>query len=278
MATTTNFYDPSEDDDAVRQREAEALAKGEELAQAEEEIRKERFDSARKDAEAQQQYAGKYKSAEELEKAYLELQKKLGEKDAEPEVEEEVEEEGYEEEESADVTEVRKGLELAAAEFDENGSISEATLDQLAQLDSRTLVETWAKYVAETRNQAEQAQVSSAEVQKIYRQVGGEEAYGEMIAWASENLTAEEIGQYDAVVNGNDYNAIGFAVQALKARYEAENGSTGRRVSGRGRAPQEPGFRSHAELAAAIRDPRYRDDPAYRYDVEQKLARSGDLM
>ena len=31
-------------------------------------------------------------------------------------------------------------------------------------------------------------------------------------------------------------------------------------------------FRSHAELSRAIADPRYASDPAYRQDVEQKLA------
>ena len=37
-------------------------------------------------------------------------------------------------------------------------------------------------------------------------------------------------------------------------------------------------FRSQAELARAISDPRYPTDPAYRMDVEEKLARSGDLL
>ena len=120
--------------------------------------------------------------------------------------------------------------------------------------------------------------MSNAEVQRIYQSVGGQQAYTEMTQWAAENLSAEEIGAYDSVVNSGNLDAAYWAVQGLKAKYSEANGNQGKRYSG-GRAPApEPGFRSHAELAAAIRDPRYNEDPAYRLDVEAKLARSGDLI
>jgi len=276
MANTSTFYDPTEDDQAVKEAEARALQEGERLAQAEEDISRAKFESARKDQEEQVRYAGKYKSAEELERAYKELEKKLGEKSEAPAEEEEAPAEEQAEEVEVDL--VRRGLEKAAQEFDEGGSISPETLDALSELDSRTLVETWAKYISETRGQAEQTQVSNAEVQRIYQSVGGQQAYTEMTQWAAENLSAEEIGAYDSVVNSGNLDAAYWAVQGLKAKYSEANGNQGKRYSG-GRAPApEPGFRSHAELAAAIRDPRYNEDPAYRLDVEAKLARSGDLI
>ena len=279
MSNNSTFYDPAEDDQAVKEAEARALAEGERLAEEEERITKRKYEEGREANEAETRYAGKYKSAEELERAYKELEKKLGEKNTEPEEEDPVEpaEEQVEEEEVPQDL-VRRGLEKAAQEFDEGGAITPETLDALSELDSRTLVETWAKYISETRGQAEQAQVSNAEVQRIYQSVGGQKAYGEMVAWAAENLSAQEIGAYDSVVNSGNLDAAYWAAQGLAAKYAEANGSQGKRYSG-GRAPApQPGFRSHAELAAAIRDPRYHEDPAYRMDVEAKLARSGDLI
>ena len=91
-------------------------------------------------------------------------------------------------------------------------------------------------------------------------------------------LAPEEIAAYDAVVTSGDPNSVYWAVQGLRSKYVEANGYEGKQVSGNRAVRPEPGFRSQAELARAISDPRYRDDPAYRMDVEQKLARSGDLM
>ena len=79
MAETIR-YDTSDDPvaaQAIAEKEAESLKIGEELM-----------------AKQEKMLAGKYKSAEELESAYLELQKKLGEsptEEAEPESESEYE-------------------------------------------------------------------------------------------------------------------------------------------------------------------------------------------
>ena len=67
MATLT--YDPTPaDQPEFNEEEAEALQRGEEMLQ-----------------EEQQLLAGKYRDAEELEKAYMELQKKLGSNEEEEE-------------------------------------------------------------------------------------------------------------------------------------------------------------------------------------------------
>ena len=116
------------------------------------------------------------------------------------------------------------------------------------------------------------------DVDRIMGSVGGKDQYEQMIGWAADALAPDEIAAYDAVVSNGDPNSVYWAVQGLRSKYVESNGFEGTQVSG-SRAPRpEPGFRSQAELARAISDPRYRDDPAYRMDVEQKLARSGDLM
>ena len=74
-------------------------------------------------------------------------------------------------------------------------------------------------------------------------------------------------------------DAIFFAVQSLSQRYKDAVGFEGKRVSGKSVKGQGvKGFRSQAELARAISDPRYRTDPAYRLDIQDRLAASGDLL
>ena len=68
--------------------------------------------------------------------------------------------------------------------------------------------------------------------------------------------------------------AIGIAFQGLQRQYDEANGYEGRMLQGR--APSSSGevFRSQAELVAAMGDPRYDNDPAYRADVVAKLNNS----
>lgn len=275
--------------EAQQAAEAKALQEGERLIEQQQKAQELTYEQARLQEEAQIRYAGKYKSAEELEKAYLELQKKLGEpkqeepNDDDPESPSEEPVEGDEEDQaqevSEEVSEVAQLLTDASKEFTANSSkLSEETIEKLSKLDSRTLVETWANYIAQQEQQAVQAAITQQEADRVMKAVGGEKEYQAMIAWASENLTPAEVSAYDNVVNNGDADAVYWAAMGLKAKYTDAVGYEGKQVSGKRPSSMEPGFRSHAELARAIRDPRYKDDPAYRRDVEDKLARSGDLL
>lgn len=267
--------------------EARALEAGTRLVEAQEEAAQERFDKASQLDDTDARFAGKYKSAEELERAYLELQKKLGERSSEQEPEAEEGQEEAQEEASDDedaegsdeeISEALQALVAASDEFNEKDGLSSETLEKLSQLDSRTLVETWAEYIRSQKDQAQAAALSQEQTNSLYQAVGGQQAYGEMVAWAADNLSPDEIAAYDAVVNGGDYNATYWAVQGLRSRFAESVGVEGKVYSGT-RAPKPAdGFRSQAELARAISDPRYKDDPAYRIDVQEKLARSGNLL
>ena len=170
--------------------------------------------------------AGKFKDQQSLEKAYIELQKKLGEPRDEVQTTED-EGEPAEQESEEEVTE----------ETDE---------DQL------------------TEDQANQ----------LFEMVGGEKAYKSMISWAGQNLSKEEVQMYDAVMASGKASSIYFAVQALSAKYNDATGSDGQLLTGKGTANQSQGFRSQQELVAAMSDPRYDRDPAYRQEVMQKLENS----
>jgi len=213
------------------------------------------------EAQQEQRLAGKYKNAEELEAAYLELQKKLGDQSSKEEPEE------TPEEESSDSSLLDQLWEQAQAD-----NYNEETLQQLAKADPNELAKMYLDY----RSKAEQStvpQMTEADATNLRNAVGGDEKYNEMIGWASDNLTAQEIELYDSVMERGDPASAYFAVQALAYRYQDANGVEGNLVQGKSPATSG-GFRSQAELVQAMSDPRYDSDPAYRQDVTRKLERS----
>ena len=228
------------------------------------------------------QYAGKFKSAEDLEKAYLELQKKLGNKetdDSSPTDETESDDSAPEEEEvQSPVSKRVDFLKEASDEYYSNDNeLKPETIQKLKEMPSEELIEAYLEL--QKNNPVAKAQPLSDDAAKtIVDSVGGQDAYNDTLSWAADNLKPEEVAAYDNVVNSGNKDAIFFAVQALNQRYKDSTGFEGQQISGRAPKSTVKGFRSNAELANAISDPRYRNDPAYRYDIEQKLAASGDLM
>ena len=75
-------------------------------------------------------------------------------------------------------------------------------------MDSKDLIQAYVQYYS--KNQAAQQQ-QAVDTNSIYASVGGEEAYTEMIGWASENLSSEEIASYNEVTNSGNTAAIKFA-------------------------------------------------------------------
>ena len=114
-------------------------------------------------------------------------------------------------------------------------------------------------------------EMTDEDVEAIHAMVGGEDTYNQMIEWAGENLTPTEVEIYDYVMDLGDPYAIFFAVRALQNSYNNAVGYEGEMLTGS--APSNPVdvFRSQAEVIAAMNDPRYESDPAYRQDVFNKL-------
>jgi hypothetical protein len=63
---------------------------------------------------------------------------------------------------------------------------------------------------------------------------------------------------------------INMAVTGLSARHKTAQGP--KLLQGQSSGGSREGFASRAELAKAVADPRYNNDPAYRRRVEEKLA------
>ena len=274
------------DPDVTSARQTEELRlmeQGSQLIEKQEAEAEDKYRRSELEAQEHSQYAGKFKSAEDLEKAYLELQKKLGQKDegveddstsdsapdSAPDEEEEVQ---------SPVSKRVDFLKEASDEYYSNDNeLKPETIQKLKEMPSEDLIEAYMEW--QKGNPTVQSQPLSDEAAKdIVASVGGQESYNDTLAWAADNLKPEEVAAYDNVVNSGNKDAIFFAVQALNQRYKDSVGFEGQQVSGKAPKSTVKGFRSNAELASAISDKQYRNDPAYRFDVEQKLAASGDLL
>ena len=123
-------------------------------------------------------------------------------------------------------------------------------------------------------SEADVETLSEAQAQELMDMVGGDKAYKSMLDWAGDNFSKEEVEMYDGVMESGNPNAIFFAVQALQARYNDAVGSDGQLLTGRGAQNTDDSFKSQAELVAAMSDPRYDRDPAYRQDLMRRLENS----
>jgi len=156
----------------------------------------------------------------------------------------------------------------ASAEFAKDGALSESTYDQLATVGlDRGMVDTYI-----SGQQAIVTQLETAAATPF----GGMEGYNEAANWAAENLTSDDIAALDVQLTSSNPAIVKAGAEALKARHAAEADITPDvTLSGQG-SPSNAGtaFRSGAEMQAAMSDPRYRTDPAFRAEVADKIARS----
>jgi len=249
---TTLTYNPNETPEGeLTAEEQESLALGEQAMSAQEEL-----------------LAGKFRDAEELEQAYIELQKKFSSRDTTEEPQQEVDEEVDKEPTQVSVLETlwEEGV---------NGKFSEETLKTIQEMAPADLAKMYLEYRAGVeKNSVEPVEITESDLSDLRGIAGGDDSYGDMMRWAGENLSQQEIEMYDAVMDNGDKNAMSFAVQALFNRYQDANGIEGELLTGKPASTQKDVFRSQAEVVRAMADPRYDTDPAYRQDVYAKLERS----
>ena len=286
MAETLSYQEPQNVTtiDNLTAEEQDSLAVGEKLVDQQDQL-----------------LAGKYKSAQELEKAYMELQGKLGSQEKaeeaepkaeKPKVSEFVPENGYLDDGSINydtVTEtygeaVTEKLKAAgvdpwtiSSQFHESGG--EVTDEMVSTLTNAGFSEKavrsyFAGRASEQGYSGSAEDISESQIKEIKQSVGGDQTYANVVNWAKSSLDQEQTNAFDEIVNSGSVQAIKLAVAGLKAQYDNANGVEGRMVTGK--APTNSGdiYRSQAELVAAMNDPRYDRDPAYRQDVIEKLDRS----
>ena len=246
MATLT--YNPEEPQaEEFTEEEQADIAVGEQLAEQEQAL-----------------LAGKFKDAEELEKAYVELQTKLGQpKEETPQVEEpQVEEEEPVEDDFAETL----WAEAQGEEF------TKETMERLKGMNPGELAKMYLDYRGS--QSPEGPKIDEAGAQSLREMVGGNQSYENLVNWAKSNYNEADINRYNAVMNNGDPDAMYFAVQALNSRYNDANGMEAPLITGRGAPQTVDAFKSQAEVVRAMSDDRYDTDPAYRAQIAQKLERS----
>ena len=275
MAETIT-YDPSEDPQALAEAEArdgENLAVGEKMVNEQNDL-----------------LAGKYRDAEELEKAYIELQKKMGEGTESDQVPQTVDSpDQYLEGGAVNYETAKKdyGDELGdifeANEIDpysmnktfmEKGTLDEVQFKDLEDAGlPREAVESYLRgvYSQTWGNQGES--LSDRDVAEMMDLAGGKASYNAMTEWAASNLSQDDIQAFDEVTNTGNKAAVRFAVKALMGQYEDAQGRTPDLVTGKN-ARQGDTYRSMAEVVRDMESPNYEKDEAYRFDVMRKLERS----
>lgn len=105
--------------------------------------------------------------------------------------------------------------------------------------------------------------------------VGGEEGYQEVVTWASENLSPEQIKAYNRIMQGGDMDAARLAIEGLHAKYTSSKGP--RPLQG-GREPGIQPYRSMQEYVRDLRENKAKaDDPAFQAQVDARLKLSHEM-
>lgn len=267
----SKMIDPTEQNQSEKEAEAKAYEQGkilQEAHQKDKETADEAIDRENQDAVL---IDGKFKSQEDLLKAYKELEKKLHK----PEEEETTEEQPTEETQEPEIPVGEATMQKAAEVFKEKGELTPEVIDDLSKMDSKELVKTYMEYYAKNQTKSLETQA----VSDIHNIAGGEKSYNDLMQWASTNLPEQDILEFNQVTESNNAAAIKFAVEALNTRFKNSEGYEGQLLTGK--SPTNDGikpYRSHAELVRDIGNPLYQSDPAFRKDVEDRLSRSPELL
>jgi len=213
----------------------------------------------------------KFKSAEQMAEAYASLESKLGSNEQTQETTEETTPEVTREAEASEVKQVldKAGVDFNAlqSEYTEQGEVSADSYAKLEEAGfSKDLVDSYIKG---------QESLNASYEKAVYDTAGGQEAYGELIQWAGDNLQQGEITAFDKAVSSGDVDMVKMAVSGLQTKYQAAEGTDPTLLS-EGQSSNSTGgvFNSWAEVTAAMNDTRYESDVAYRQKISAKLGRS----
>lgn len=208
----------------------------------------------------------KFKSPEDMAKAYSELEAKLGQaKPADPPAADPAAPPPADPEAAL----ADKGLDLQdfSSEFAQKGELSAESYEKLAKAGySRQIVD---QYIEGQRAVAARFETD------IMSEVGGAEKYSAITAWAKANLTPQEIAAYNTAVSSGNADQAKLAALGLGAKFERANGSDPQRLlGGQGAGSAGDVFESMAQVTAAMKNPLYKNDPAFRAKIQAKLSRS----
>lgn len=212
-------------------------------------------------------------NAEAMAKSYAELQKKLSNPAAE-----EADEAPAAADDTAPVAKAlaAAGLSFEAidAEYQASGEVSPDTMAKLVANFGQSVVDNYFSGL-----KAQEANLSAAYNDAVYGAVGGQEQYGAMVQWAAANASPEQIAEFNAAVNSGDQMKASLAAKVMYGSFTENGGKAPNLVNGGKTATAaEQGYASIEQMGKDLNSAQYREDPAFRRQVDAKVEVSTVLM
>lgn len=205
----------------------------------------------------------KFSSAEDLAKAYSELEKKFSSKGTE----EKSKPEDLQIKPKEEVKEQTNTLDKFYNEYANQGSLSDNSYKELEKMGiNKQLVDA---YIVGQQSLQDQYTAS------VMSSVGGQENYNNMIQWASQNLSKSEIEAFNKTLDTGSLDQAQLAIAGINAKYQS-NTREPNLFSGQ-KAESNLGYESVAEMLTDINNPKYQSDSAFRRKVEAKVKQSNVL-
>ena len=163
-----------------------------------------------------------------------------------------------------------KGIDYDAAvnEYMDKGKLSDETYKKFEDAGfPKSVVDSYTKGVEAINEQF---------VNQVFNYAGGQKEYEAMCAFV--NAEGEtSVKAFTNLIDKGDLTTISLAMDGIKARMAAKNGTANSTVLGNNSSVSS-GFTNLAEMSKAMSDPRYSTDKAYRESVVQKLTASKDIV
>tara|TARA_B100000925_G_scaffold289907_1_gene273858 strand:- start:713 stop:1540 length:828 start_codon:yes stop_codon:yes gene_type:complete len=202
----------------------------------------------------------KFTSAEEMAKAYSELEKKQSSGQEETQTEEQPQDDG-------DVEQVP--LQKFYDEFETEGGLSEKSYNELEELGlPKGLVDSYIEG---------QKAIANTHIDAVHQTVGGKENYESLMGWASDNLSEQEKNAFNHTVDYGTVEQINMALGGLMSRAGMSPNTPKQPDLFEGVSPDyssDAPYASINEMTTDMNNPKYEKDPAFREMVERRLGKS----
>tara|TARA_R100000808_G_C2128091_1_gene137900 strand:+ start:394 stop:1185 length:792 start_codon:yes stop_codon:yes gene_type:complete len=113
--------------------------------------------------------------------------------------------------------------------------------------------------------------------QRTIEYAGGEDNLNSMFKWATDNLAEEEVKGYNEILDSSNWR---MAIDSLRvasgigAEGSKSNKQNPTLVEGTNQINSSSAFASKEQMIEAMKNPKYKQDPAYRNQVRQKITQS----
>ena len=205
----------------------------------------------------------KFKSPEDLAKAYENLEKKQGEQNTD--TPEESTEEKADDSNQPTTELVSDAIQQASEAFYESGELTDKNYEDLEKAGI-------SREIADDYMEGKRASNTARETE-IQNTVGGKDNYASMIEWASDSLAKDEVEAFNEIADYGSQEAKKMAVKGLYARYMSEDGGSSVNIAkGATSGSTIQPFGSMAQVTTAMKDKRYQQDPSFRREVEQRIS------